>query len=100
MIERLTLRASNAVASSGDPFTTVKPDLIVGPIVRAFQSGYQRDYAEYYRQSITLLQLIGLVLNILLYGMQLMQVGTYFRSSPRFVSYFFGTLHSDAPSDR
>jgi hypothetical protein len=36
MIERLMLRASEAVASGDDPFAAVNPNLIVGPIVRAF----------------------------------------------------------------
>ena len=53
MIERMMLRASDTVASGGDPFAAVKPDLIVGPIVRAV-SPHQRYYTEHHRQFIPL----------------------------------------------
>jgi hypothetical protein len=93
MIERLILRASDALASGGDPLAAVKPDLIVGPIVRTFGAlslATKNTTLNIITNSLPYpLQLIGLVLNVWLYGMQLMQVETYFRSNPRFVSYLF-----------
>jgi hypothetical protein len=47
MIERLALRASDAAASSGDPFAAVNPDIIVGPMVRT-HSDRQRHHTEYH----------------------------------------------------
>ena len=95
MIERLMLRASDAAVNGGDPLAALNPELIIGPIVRALvhstatKDDTLNDTLNFIANP---LQLLGLVLNIWLYGMQLMQVEVYFRSNPRYVSHIFYSL--------
>ena len=92
MIERLMLRASDPAANGGDPLAALNPELIIGPMVRTFGTLGLATKDATLNIIANPLQLLGLALNIWLYGMQLMQVEVYFRSNPRYVSHLFYSL--------
>lgn len=92
MINYFELRASDMAASGDDPYAAVNAELFIGPMVRifSFSSQCSTEISLFYT---CFLQLIGVILNILLYGMQLLQVEIYFRSNPRFVFPFHTLFH-------
>ena len=59
----------------------------------AFSASHHNAQLKYRYSVLVFLQLIGVILNILLYGMQLLQVEIYFRSNPRFVFPFHTLFH-------